>query len=65
MSRNGKLQAWWPECVQSPSPPGNLAAQLKSPYGHSCSQSSWTFLQFSEALDVYSNRNFYVSNHIP
>ena len=62
MSRNGQWQDWWPECVQPPSPPGNLAAQLKSPYCHSCFQSSWMFLQFSEALDVYSNRNF-VHNH--
>ena len=25
---------------------------------------SWRFLKFSEALQVYSNRNFYVRNHV-
>ena len=29
-----------------------------------CFQSSWTFRKFSEALDVYSNRNCYVRNHV-
>ena len=27
-------------------------------------RSSWRFLKFSEALHVYSNRNFYVRNHV-
>ena len=27
-------------------------------------RSSWRFLKFSEALLVYSNRNFYVRNHV-
>ena len=27
-------------------------------------RSSWRFLKFSEALYVYSNRNFYVRNHV-
>ena len=27
-------------------------------------RSSWRFLKFSEALRVYSNRNFYVRNHV-
>ena len=27
-------------------------------------RSSWRFLNFSEALHVYSNRNFYVRNHV-
>ena len=36
ISRNGQWQAWWPECVQPPTSPGKLAAQLKSPFGNSC-----------------------------
>ena len=43
MSRNGQRQAWWPECERSPSPPGKLVAQLKSPIGESCySDVFWT-----------------------
>ena len=37
LSRNGQRQGWWPECVQPPSNPSKLAAQLKSPFGDSCS----------------------------
>ena len=29
LSHNGQRQDWRPECVQPPSPPGKLAAQLK------------------------------------
>ena len=36
VSRNGQREAWWPECVQPPSPPRKLAAQLNSPFVDSC-----------------------------
>ena len=49
------LPKGYSECVQYPSPQKNrpLAAQLKSPFGDSCSKNGTRFLLKSETVDVF------------